>query len=254
MAKQRYVNTRFWSDNYVSGLKPLERYLFLYFLTNEHTNIGGIYELPLRNIAFETDLKESMILEAIQKFTKAGKVFYIEGWVYVKNFSKHQAVNEKTQKGIENSLKEVAPNVLAKIKEIDMGTYTPSIPHQGSTNYLNRDLNLNSNRERKPTAYPISYLKNIPVEDLKELTTRFLATNQQILGKAEDLVNWCEANGKTKTNYRAFLLTALRKDFKERTPEDEEKALRLAATLAKRTTLPPNLEAKRNSLDKKFKM
>lgn len=147
MAKQRYVNTRFWSDGYISSLKFTQRYLFLYFLTNEHTNIGGIYELPVRTIAFETDLPTKTILEAIEAFSKAGKIFYINGWVYVKNFSKHQAVNEKTKIGIENSLKEVAPDVLAQIKQIDMGSYTPSMEYELSESKLKLKSKLKSTSE-----------------------------------------------------------------------------------------------------------
>ena len=45
--KQRYVNTRFWNDTYVSSLDPIEKLLFIYLLTNEHTNISGVYEPPL---------------------------------------------------------------------------------------------------------------------------------------------------------------------------------------------------------------
>lgn len=70
--------------------------------------------------------------------------------------------------------------------------------------------------EEKITA-SIAYLKNIPTEDLKEFTERFEAYPKQIIRKAEDLVLWCETNGERKKNYRAFLLTALRKDFPERT-------------------------------------
>lgn len=120
MAKQRYINTKFWSDNFISKLKPIERYLFLYFLTNEHTNISGIYELPIRTVCFETGLKEKIIRDLLAKFSQEGKIFEIEGWVYVKNFAKHQCVNEKTRIGIENMLSEVAPNVLAQIKEINI--------------------------------------------------------------------------------------------------------------------------------------
>ena len=126
MAKQRYINTKFWADNFIAELSPIERYLFLYFLTNEHTNIGGVYELPMRNILFETGVEKTVVEEAMHKFSTAGKIYLIDGWVYVKNFAKHQSVNEKTKIGIENSLKAAAPHVLAKIKEIENG-YTEGI-------------------------------------------------------------------------------------------------------------------------------
>lgn len=65
MSKNRFINTKFWSDNFIIELNPLDRYLFLYFLTNEHTNIAGIYELPLRTISFETGIEKDMLEKMI---------------------------------------------------------------------------------------------------------------------------------------------------------------------------------------------
>lgn len=62
----------------------------------------------------------------------------------------------------------------------------------------------------------LEYLKKIPEDQLEEFYNRFDCDKKAIQRKAEDLLNWCEANGKRKKNYRAFLLTAMRKDFPER--------------------------------------
>ena len=117
MAKQRYINTKFWSDNFIVNLNPLDRYLFLYFLTNEHTNICGIYELSFKVMTRETGIEEEMLNTMLKRLD--GKIFYIDGWVYIKNFSKHQACNEKVKIGIENSLKEIPVNIKEKIDIIN---------------------------------------------------------------------------------------------------------------------------------------
>ena len=121
MAKQRYVNTRFWSDNFISELNPLDRYLFLYFLTNEHTNICGIYEVPLKTISFETGLELDMLKKMLNRLK--GKVFYINGWVYIKNFAKHQAVNESIKKGIDVEKSRIPQNILSEIEKTDPDVY-----------------------------------------------------------------------------------------------------------------------------------
>ena len=96
MSKKRYIDTKFWSDSWVSNLKPEEKFLFLYFLTNEKSNIAGIYELPVKIMAVETGLKEEEIQPILKKFEKDGKVIYLDGWVGIKNFIKHQDIqNEK---------------------------------------------------------------------------------------------------------------------------------------------------------------
>jgi hypothetical protein len=131
MAKQRFVNTRFWSDSFIVGLSPLERYLFLYFLTNEHTTICGIYELPLRTISFETGIREKDLVRILERLT--GKIYFIDGWVFIRNFQKHQYArgNSNVKIGIEKEKREIPEAILARVDEILSGkpkTDTPSMP------------------------------------------------------------------------------------------------------------------------------
>jgi len=141
------VNTRFWSDNFVSELNPLDRYLFLYFLTNEHTNISGIYELPLKSMAFETGIEIDMLKKMIKRLF--GKVFYLDGWVCIKNFQKHQSTTSTTvKKGIEIEMAKIPDNIKKKIEEVyPMDTLSGGIIYLN----LNSNLNSNSNSDGKPS-------------------------------------------------------------------------------------------------------
>ena len=120
------INTRFWSDGWVINLDPLERYLFLYLLTNEHTNICGIYELPIRIIARESGIEDEMIEKMLRKMTD--KIAFIDGWVYIKNFAKHQLYNESVKIGIEKARKEIPERILAKIIEIEQSGVSLGTP------------------------------------------------------------------------------------------------------------------------------
>ncbi len=131
MSKKRYIDTKFWDDEYVIGLNCSEKLLFLYLLTNPITDICGIYEIHLRRISFDTDIDKKNVLKILEKFAADKKVFYINGWVYIKNFQKHQAINESIKQGITRSLKEVPTEILAKIKQID--TETPQTGNTGDT-------------------------------------------------------------------------------------------------------------------------
>ena len=118
--KQRYVNTRFWNDNYVSELDPSEKLLFMYFLTNEHTNISGVYELPLKIVAVETGLDKTMLEKMIPRLKD--KIGYIRGFVVIKNFLKHQETRSPlTLKGIENCLADLDQEWLKEL--INKGDY-----------------------------------------------------------------------------------------------------------------------------------
>jgi hypothetical protein len=38
-----------------------------------------------------------MVEKIINKFSEDDKIFYIEGYIYIKNFLKHQSINPKTK-------------------------------------------------------------------------------------------------------------------------------------------------------------
>ncbi len=115
MSRSRMINTKFWDDNYTSNLDPIEKLLFLYFLTNTSTNISGIYEIPLKKIAVETGIDKEMILKILERFTKDQKIFYLEGWIGVKNFIKNQNQgSSKVQVGIKNEIKLIPKDILDK--------------------------------------------------------------------------------------------------------------------------------------------
>mgnify|MGYP001562473240 CR=1 FL=1 len=143
MARQRYVNTKFWSDTFITSLKPLNRYLFLYLLTNEHTNIAGIYELPLIRIIQESGISK----ESIQKVLKSldSRVCYADGWVVFRNFQRHQSKGQKIRVGIESIMAEL-PN---KIKDFYLNwtknSDTPLIGYRYPSNYININNNINNN-------------------------------------------------------------------------------------------------------------
>jgi len=141
------INTKFWSDSWVrQKLNPLDRYLFLYFITNEHTNICGIYELPIEIIAFETGIDENDLKKTYFQRLKP-KIVYKNNWVIIPNFPNYQNYQEnlKVKRGIELAIKEIP----AKICEIAISYGYPmdtlSIPHPYPSLNPNPNSNSNSN-------------------------------------------------------------------------------------------------------------
>lgn len=134
------INTNFWSDDSVQDLKPLEKYLFLYFLTNEHTNIAGIYELSIKTICFETDMKKDEVSKAMHRLSTF--ILYLDGWIVIKNFIKNQALNPKIRTGIERVVKTL-PTRITDIVKIDYDSLC--IDYDNSN--LNSNLNSNPNIE-----------------------------------------------------------------------------------------------------------
>lgn len=107
MSKQRVINTKFWDDSYILTLDPVEKLLFLYFLTNPLTNICGAYEISLKRIAFDTGIEQDTVLKIFERFGFANKIIYKDGWIVIKNFIKNQSSNPKVDKGIIREIQEL---------------------------------------------------------------------------------------------------------------------------------------------------
>jgi hypothetical protein len=139
------VDTKFWDDSYIAELSPLEKLLFLYLLTNPLTNISGVYELPLKRVAFDTRIPQREVEGAFRKFEKDGKLLIFKGWVGVANFLKHQNLNPNMKKGAAVELKK-APREITDRLCIDfqsLGIPFESLSHLNLNSNINFNLNLN---------------------------------------------------------------------------------------------------------------
>ena len=121
MSKQRIINTRFWIDDYVSNLDPIEKLLFLYLLTNPSTEICGVYELPLNVMAVQTGIDKYMVSKILRRFENDKKIIHKRGWVIIINFVKHQNTNPSVLKGIERSLLELPLEIRSIYDKVQSG-------------------------------------------------------------------------------------------------------------------------------------
>jgi hypothetical protein len=209
--KQRYINTRFWNDSYVSELDPIEKLLFIYFLTNEHTNISGIYEVPLKIIGIETGIDTTMVNKVLPRLSD--KINYVDGHVVIKNFLKHQETgSENTKKGIINCLKDLDEKFIKNL--IDKGFYVASDSILqgayrgliGVSNYLDSNLDLDSNSS------------GIPNDNQKKAKNKFSQEGAEIIKLFEevDAKNKTYYNNKTERASADFLIQEYGKEFVEK--------------------------------------
>ena len=124
MAKNRYINTKFWDDSYISDLGPNAKLLYLYFLTNALTNICGAYEISIKRIVFDTGIAEELIKGLLKRFAEDKKVLYVDGYIIIKNFIKHQKQNPSIIAGIKAESGRLPANVMTACNKLSQaGTY-----------------------------------------------------------------------------------------------------------------------------------
>jgi len=106
--KTRIVHTKIYKDSYFVGLSTEERLLFIYYITNEHINILGLYECPDRIVEFETGINQDLIQKIKLKLEQDEKIFFRGDWVFIKNAYRYQkykgAKNEKAKADVFNAL------------------------------------------------------------------------------------------------------------------------------------------------------
>ena len=167
MSKNRMINTKFWSDTFIENCDPIEKLLFLYLLTNTETNMLGIYEIAIRRIAFDTGIDKDMILKIFGRFENAGKALYIDGYVVIQNFMKHQKYNPMMLKSAKDIFDNLPSSLITNekmrpciegIQRVSKGSIYPC---------ENLNLNLNSNINLKEEESHFLFVEEIKEEEPK---------------------------------------------------------------------------------------
>lgn len=118
MSKLRMIDTKIWHDSWIRKLNALDRYLFIYLLSNDKCSYCGIYELPLSIMAFETGIDERDLEKSMLPRLEP-KIFYHDNWVCITNFKKFHVSDgsENSQKGYNRALSQVPSHIIKIFEE-----------------------------------------------------------------------------------------------------------------------------------------
>jgi hypothetical protein len=188
MAGYRQLHTRMWSsDQWFADLPKGQKLLFIYLFSNERASVSGLYELPMRVIAFETGLSvEDEIKPALQAFAQADKVLYDfeKQVVWVRKMLKYQA---STSPKVKNRIKtDVASVPDCPLKTRWLSEYTLPIPYEYSTDTDDEGMDTSSSISISSSIYSSregegagEETKTV-VEDILPVTPRQAASHPDI--------------------------------------------------------------------------
>ena len=132
MGIKRIVDTSFWTDGKVDEFSPEDKYFMLYLLTNPFSTQLGIYEISIKQVAFQMGYSMDAVKVLIERFeNKYGVIFFSPtrdnaGEIAIKNFLRHSIIKGgapvrdcliKEMKGVKN--KELTARVFAHIKDCE---------------------------------------------------------------------------------------------------------------------------------------
>jgi hypothetical protein len=95
MSVQRYISSSFWSDDWVDSLSVHEKLIYMYLLTNENTNIAGVYRITIKRMKDDTGISREKVVAALEKFSNDKKAFYIDEYIIIPKWPKHQKLGER---------------------------------------------------------------------------------------------------------------------------------------------------------------
>lgn len=111
MAIYRSVQMSFWTDPKISDtFSTDEKLLYLYLLTNPHTNLCGCYEVSMKQIAFEAGFTAQQTVKLMSSLMEKRVINYDENTreVLLINWSKYNwTESEKFRKPLKAEIKKV---------------------------------------------------------------------------------------------------------------------------------------------------
>ena len=131
MAIYRNIQMSFWTDAKIADtFTPDEKLMYLYLLTNPHTNLCGCYEISSRQIAFEIGLKREQIEKLIKSLQDKRVIVYSTDSreVLLVNWHKYNwTSSEKLRKPLREEVKKVKKSEFRRyLERILYGTDTVS--------------------------------------------------------------------------------------------------------------------------------
>ena len=95
MGIKRIVDTSFWTDGKVDDFSPEDKYFMLYLLTNPFSTQLGIYEISIKQVAFQMGYSIDAVKVLIDRFeTKYNMIVFSPetNEIAIKNFLRHSII------------------------------------------------------------------------------------------------------------------------------------------------------------------
>jgi hypothetical protein len=166
---KRIVDTSFWTDGKVDEFTPEDKYFMLYLLTNPFSTQLGIYEISIKQVAFQLGYSVDAVRALIERFeNKYGMILFSPATneIAIKNFLRHSIIKGgapvrdcliKEIKKVKN--KDLIARVFLHIKDSDSlnetvkKIITEYEEKNGTLYYSNEKQNDNENENDNEVSY-----------------------------------------------------------------------------------------------------
>ena len=244
MGIKRIVDTSFWTDGKVDNFTPEDKYFMLYLLTNPFTTQLGIYEISVKQVAFQLGYSMEAVFSLLDRFEKKyGIIAYSKATneIAILNFLRHSII--KGGKPVEDCIKKEMQKVkdktlLAEVfdyisEKDDLNETVKKIINEYEIENQNDNDNDNDNDDtstyrprivnvslkqpsKKPVKHKYGEYNNVLLsdEELEKLKTEYYDYEERI----ERLSSYVASTGKSYKNHYATIRNWARKDKEVKRP------------------------------------
>jgi hypothetical protein len=243
MGVKRVVDTSFWTDGKVDEFSPEDKYFMLYIITNPFSTQLGIYEISIKQMAFQLGYSTDAVKLLIDRFeNKYGVVVFSAATneIAIKNFLRHSIMKGgapvrdcliKEIKKIKNkdliacvfshikeseSLNETVKNIIAEYEEKNGTLYYSNEKQNDNENDNENDVSYHdsSTNRSKPVKHKYGEYKNVLLtdEELDKLRDEYMDCEDRI----ERLSSYIASTGKFYKSHYATIRNWARKDKEQR--------------------------------------
>ena len=202
MGIKRIVDTSFWTDGKVDNFSPEDKYFMLYLLTNPFSTQLGIYEISIKQVAFQMGYSIDAVKVLIDRFENKYSIIIFSpetDEIAIKNFLRHSIIKGgapvrdcliKEIKKVKN--KDLIARVFAHIKDSESLNETVKKiiaeyeEKNGTLYYSNDKQNDNENENDNEVSSPIR--ERIVNESQFEQIKADVLTDK---GEGEKICEWC---------------------------------------------------------------
>lgn len=134
---KRIIDTNIWEDDKLSELPITTKLVWLYLLSCPKSQAIGIFHLPIRNIAYHTNLSDEIVKDALLYFQENKMAEYSEKTqeILIYNYVRYNII--KITPNIEYMIKRELGNIKDKDLIVKLSKYiTDNINNYSNNNYI----------------------------------------------------------------------------------------------------------------------
>jgi hypothetical protein len=208
--KTRIIQTRFWDDNFIYESDVYTQHLYIYLLTSQYINISGIFQLPEGKIKSEAKLTDKQFEDAKQKLIENKKVFFKEGWVYVKNAEKNNNYRKSpsNETAYQKEMSLVPSGIIDFFKLLDS-----SVDSTVYSTYKSEIRNKKSEIRNKEKKWDTADKLRKDTSKVEEIADFFKVDVPYVMGKIDFVEDYAKSEGKIYYDYNATVRNFIRRDI-----------------------------------------